>query len=53
VLETRGVVDVVEVSNARESVHEGRHGCKEGMRDSEGEGSEEAEHNLRRGGQTL
>jgi len=52
-LESRCVVDVVEVSKARESVHEGRHDYKEGMRDREGEGSEGAEHKLRRGGQTL
>jgi len=44
-LETGGVVDVVEVLNARESVHKRGHGCKEGMvRDREGERSGEAEY---------
>ena len=40
-LETGGVV--VEVLNARESVHERGHGRKEGMRDREGGRSGEAE----------
>ena len=45
-LETGGIVDIVEGLNARESVHKGRHGCKEGMRDREGERSGEAEHEV-------